>query len=273
MPIKIDGISYSLLNTCPFDSVFQILCTAYVDNLEYAQFINSKIEEELIFKTVAHAIRDGINAQTYIRRGTLLKSLHQPMKCSEYLVTVNCATTVCYIIKELFKCYPSYEEEITCRSCKTYYTRKHTTILADLPTNTLDVLEDMVKQILSNGTIICNKCHSPICSKEIINVGKQLFIETSVPYETAQKQNDNFDISVTLESIPKQIKIDQAKHYTLRGVISFIPPISKSHLAIGHYISYCWREHIQKWERFDDTAKVEKSIRQSTVVPCQFLIY
>jgi len=131
----------------------------------------------------------------------------------------------------------------------------------------------MVKQMLSNGTIICNKCHSPTCSKEIINVGKQLFIETSVPYETARKQNDNFDVSVTLETIPKQIKIDQAKHYTLRGVISFIPPISKSHLAIGHYISYCWREHTKKWERFDDTAKVEKSIRQSTVVPCQLLIY
>jgi len=128
MPIKIDGTSYSLLNTCPFDSVFQILCTAYVDNSEYAQFINSKIEEDLMFKTVAHAIRDGINAQTYIRRGTLLKSLHKPKQCSEYLVTINCATTVGYIIKELFKCYPSYEEEITCTSCKTYYTRKQNNI-------------------------------------------------------------------------------------------------------------------------------------------------
>jgi len=238
MPIKIDGISYTLLNTCPFDSVFQILCTAYVDNTEYAQFINSKLEEDLMFKTVSRAIRDGINAQTYTRRATLLKSLHQPIQCSEYLVTINCATTVCYIIKELFKSYPSYEEELTCTNCKTFNIKKHTTILADLPTNTLDFLEDMVKQMLSNETIICNKCRSFTCSKNI-NVGKQLFIETSMPYETARKQNDNFDISVTLETIPKKIKIDEDKHYTLRGVISFIPPISKSHLAIGHYISYC----------------------------------
>jgi len=120
--------------------------------------------------------------------------------------------------------------------------------------------------------VICNKCRSPTCSKNI-NVGKQLFIETSVPYATARQQNDNFDITVTLEKIPKKIKINEDKHFKLRGVISFIPPISKSHLAIGHYISYCWREHKKKWERFDDTAKVEKSIRQSTVVSCQLLIY
>lgn len=203
MPIKIDGISYSLSNTCPFDSVFQIICTAYVDNTEYTQFINSEIKENLMFNTVSRAIRDGINAQTYIRRSTILKSLHQPIQHSEYLVNVNCATTVSFIIKELFKCYPSYEEEITCGYCKTYYTRKHITILADLPTDKLDFLEDKVKQILSNEMIICNKCNSNTCNKEI-NVGKQLFIETSVSFETARKQNDNFDMLVTLETIPKK---------------------------------------------------------------------
>lgn len=98
--------------------------------------------------------------------------------------------------------------------------------MADLPTNTLDFLEDMVTEMINSKTIICNKCHSNTCSKEI-NVGKQLFIETSMPFETAQKQNNNFDTSVALETIPKTIKIDQDKNHILREIISFISPISQ----------------------------------------------
>lgn len=80
-------------------------------------------------------------------------------------------------------------------------------------------------------------------------------------------------MSVTLDKIPKKINVSQHLHYTLRGLISFTPPISKSHFAIGHYVSYCWRDQKKVWERYDDMTKIEKLVRQSTEVKCQFLIY
>jgi len=45
--------------------------------------------------------------------------------------------------------------ELTCTNCKTFNIKKYT-IFADLPTNTLHFFEEMVKQMLSNETIICN---------------------------------------------------------------------------------------------------------------------
>lgn len=45
--MKINNEKYILMNTCAFDSVLQILCTAYCDSERYKDFIDKSFDFEL----------------------------------------------------------------------------------------------------------------------------------------------------------------------------------------------------------------------------------
>lgn len=109
------------------------------------------------------------------------------------------------------------------------------------------------------------ECKLNICNKTL-NIGKFLFIEIVAPFTLENKEHNNFDLSKSLEKISKKINKSLDFHYTLRGLIFFTTPISKYHFAIGHYVSYCWRDHTKIWERYDDK-------NRNSPLKCQFLIY
>lgn len=252
---------------------FSVLCTTYVDDDQYASFVQKNIEKSIIFKLIYCALRDGVNVQTYKRRAMLLKDIHSDKKTfQDNLISIDCSSTANYIIGKIFEGYPSYQEFITCPSCKISKTRSYTTLVANLPTDTLQFLEVLVNDMLSNSVTECKNCNLMVCEK-IIKIGKNLIIETAIPFIKQKIDFNNLDLSVALENIPKRLQISTQKVYTLRGLVNFIPPVSKSPYAIGHYISYCWRDHKEVWERYDDMSKIVKSVRQSIEVRCQFLIY
>lgn len=114
-----------------------------------------------------------------------------------------------------------------------------------------------------------------VCKYLIPNllVENHIFIEIIAPSSDHQRSVQNFDLSIMLSTIPQKIDILK-KTYTLRGAVSFQAPMSKLKNAIGHYIGYCWRESIDKWERYDDLQRSVKTVRSSSIAKdCQFLIY
>lgn len=156
-------------------------------------------------------------------------------------------------------------------SCSRIKTKCSPTLLANLPTNTLDFLEDVVNQLLEPQQLHCTYCNLKTSSKPII-LKQQLIIETVASFSNPINKS-NFEILVPLENIPTYLLINKCKSYNLRGVIAFISPISSSPLAVGHYISYNWREHNNTWERYDDLTTKVKIVRQSTIVKCQLVLY
>lgn len=48
-----------------------------------------------------------------------------------------------------------------------------------------------------------------------------------------------------LHEIPKTITVQQ-QLYNLRRNINLIPPASKKLQAVGHYVTYCWRNATDK---------------------------
>lgn len=273
LPVILNGIYYTFSNTCPFDSIFQLLCTTYADDHIYAAFIDSKIEEDVFFKSISRALRDGINVQTYKRRAKILKCIYenQTKGLTNNFTNINCASTSNFIIMKLFQNWPSYEQTTSCLGCSTIDTRYSSTLMANLPINNLDFLKDVVNQLLEPQQLDCTYCNLKTSSKQII-LKQQLIIETVASFYSQTNKN-NFDISVPLENIPTHLLINTGKRYNLRGIIAFIPPISSSPLAVGHYVSYNWREHNNTWERYDDTTRKEKIVRRSTIVNCQFVLY
>jgi len=114
--------------------------------------------------------------------------------------------------------------------------------MTNLPTNTLDFLEDVVNQLLEPQQLDCTNCYLKTSTKQII-LKQHLIIEIVASFSNVINKN-NFEILIPLENIPTNLLINKCKQYNLRGIIAFIPPISSSPLAIGHYVSYNWREHL-----------------------------
>lgn len=59
--ILVIGKSYTLTNTCVFDSIYQVLYSLYADITEYVTLIDANLSKTL-FSLISNSIRDNINA-------------------------------------------------------------------------------------------------------------------------------------------------------------------------------------------------------------------
>lgn len=87
--------------------------------------------------------------------------------------------------------------------------------------------------------------------------GSHIFIELCAPPSEKQRGVNNFDVTLTLSTIPLRVSLKNLL-FTFRGVVSFILPLSTKNDAIGHYVNYSWREHINTWERYDICKKPQE---------------
>lgn len=270
---QIDKKMYTVTNTCAFDSIFQIICSSYVDSNIYANWVNYNVTAYTFFELIANASRNGINSETYKKRACILQPIvlkYKPCKeTSDGLTVLDSSCTANYLLQKLFEKYPSYMEERECLDCGCKQTRSCTTLIANLPTENIHYLTDVLKMELEYDKK-CTKCRTII--KTNITPGNHLFIEPVLSTIEFGKRNFNFDLPVILKDIPTTISIFDTK-YTLRGLINFIPPKCKSMDAVGHYVSYNWREGNNDWERCDDLLNTIRHVRASTTVNCQFIIY
>jgi len=154
-------------------------------------------------------------------------------------------------------------------NCKEERSRKEKTIVVNLLTGNLTFFLDVLSNMYSDEYKKCDNCDD-YTMKSKYTFGRKIFIELFAPPSDGQ-QLKNFDVSLTLSSIPHCL---DGNKFTLRGVINFIPPLSIKKDAIGHYVSYCWREHTNTWERYDDLQCASRTARPTTLVAnCQFIIY
>jgi len=68
------------------------------------------------------------------------------------------------------------------------------------------------------------------------------------------------------------ILISDTLIFELRGVISFHHGKSKLRNSIGHYTTYAKRD-AKNWELYDDLKSKPIPVKDTTMVPCEFLFY
>ncbi|KAL5237753.1 hypothetical protein ACI65C_005163 [Semiaphis heraclei] len=270
-PVNIDGFSYTLTNTCAFDSLVHLICSSYVDSTQYSTYIDQEILHDF-FELVSSASRDGINAQTYRKRVVILSKIMCNLRTwTEHpsgLRNFDCSCTIEFMIQNIFSNYFSLVSTRKCTNCSFTKKRKMVTISVKLPTENLDFLNDALSSMFVQDHETCRNCKTGNIELEN-EYGKQIFIEPYVPLTIGQ----NMDISIMLHEIPKTITIKQ-KLYNLRGMINFIPPASKKLQAAGHYITYCWRDATNKWEKYDDLSTSPRFVRPTSIATsCQILVY
>ncbi|CAI6374481.1 unnamed protein product [Macrosiphum euphorbiae] len=184
------------------------------------------------------------------------------------IMVLDASCTAHYLLKELFQNYPSLKEQKKCIKCNYDETISYPIIHAHLPTENLNFMLDILKSSYKENNLTCTNCNE-ILIKTVI-ASEHLIIEPILPTNT-KKFNNN--ASLKLSEIPSTLHIFQ-KIYFLRGLISFIAPSSTHKDAVGHYVSFNFRDTNNNWERYDDLLNSVRNVRPSTVVHnCQIITY
>ncbi|KAL1447913.1 hypothetical protein WDU94_003652 [Cyamophila willieti] len=118
-PIQINQKSIVLKNTCGFDSVLQIFCTAACDSEAYNNYSNSRKSQDQFYELVIDMISKGVTANTYKKRAELLDKLFDVTQIFNNLFIINTVTTMDQLVNKLFKNHDNppkfelYTEEVT----------------------------------------------------------------------------------------------------------------------------------------------------------------
>lgn len=127
-------------------------------------------------------------------------------------------------------------------------------------------MESTIKSVLEDS-IKCRKCGNVIKNRKC-DLQDVMIFETVPPLHDPSTQ----DLPIALGDIPLYLNLKE-KLYCCRGLVSFIPPVTKYKDAVGHYIAYTYREASQNWEKYDDLQSKCASVRRNTKVIVQFIIY
>lgn len=269
--ICIDNKHISLINTCTFDSISQVMFCSYADSENYRQFVENNIQH-IFMELVSHTLRDDINPQSYRKRALFLKDLFTK-EAYQYLneiTAINAACTAQFMLSKIFETFPSIIEQRACTNCLTSNMRHQISVLVNLPTENLLFLPDAL-ETYGTDQILCKNCDLVLERK--VEFKEHLLIEPAVPLMKEIRSENNVDLNIKLKDVTKILKIQDNMYY-IRGIICFIPPASNHKNAIGHYIAYCYRDYKNIWEKYDDLTTKSKSVRPTTEAQkCQFLIY
>ncbi len=271
--VTLKNKNYSVLNTCAFDCLTEIMLCAYADSTQYSTLIDrvafeNTEDNQLFFQLIRNAVRDGVTVQTYRKRAVILTGMNAfPERNVGHCIDINAAGTVVFLVEKLFHNHPSYEDTKICDKCSTQSTRAYLTATANLPTNDLNFLQDVIISVLEDPTQ-CRKCKEVVT--RVIEVHEHIFMELIPP-----DYDGNFlipDVVVILKDIPKELSIKNWK-LTLRGAVHYLAPQNKTIHAIGHYIAYCWRSEIDRWQVFDDLHAESRFVRNTAKLSITMVIY
>ncbi|CAI6354500.1 unnamed protein product [Macrosiphum euphorbiae] len=179
------------------------------------------------------------------------------MEFLEYGTTLAvCDTTIGHIIKQLFNDLPSALDIIECTNLKYSRMRTNTSICGHTEKNSTPCI--------GNKTVTTTiQMHLFI---ELLNRIEEDEINSSQHSTEAASHP-----KIKLSNIPPVLIINE-KAFELRGVFCYQQGLSRLRNSVGHYYAYGKRGP-NNWELFDDTRKKTKPVKNSTVAPCEYLMY
>lgn len=105
-----------ITNTCAFDSILQIVSTAYMDSLDYASYVNESLCSTL--NLVIRLVEQGATAKFYEERLLILKDYCTKNECVSQFIEYNAESNVASLIEKLFAKAPSIYQYHTCNNHK-----------------------------------------------------------------------------------------------------------------------------------------------------------
>nr|P16320.2 RecName: Full=120.7 kDa protein in NOF-FB transposable element [Drosophila melanogaster] len=270
-PVWIGKQLLQFKNTCPFDSLVEILSTAYIDNFYYKSLLDDFYTDNLTIELVKKYAVEGVSSSLYCDRGLVLKSFfdekHQIIKCDANIGS---------FIEKALNGVPSASSHRThiknnhdCRNQK--YIHHRLEVIDVEKVGHLDVQEVVIPFIDEFFARTDGECK--ICGGQQIlerQPGPHVILDIEFAMDAFHQIHHNgLPGTTTLLQVPEEILI-QEKKYILSGAIEYVPAMGGE---IGHYIAYC-RRVIGSWEVHNDMCRQWKKFSAlNTKMTLHILIY
>ena len=111
-PINIKGKKLSLVQTCAFDSIFQIFLLTLFQSEDFKTVATDLSNDNIFFKIILDTFIHGISENTYYSRGIILSDFFETKETFDNCFIINCEVSVGYLCKKLFHDIPSLKEII-----------------------------------------------------------------------------------------------------------------------------------------------------------------
>ena len=119
-PMKIDGETFFVRNTCGFDSIVQILMTAAIDHQQYASILRES--ENRTLKLALMILKNGANSKAFYERAAILKNwclVEANVEANDRVLSynINAWNSIRNTVENLFESAPSVRKRETCSHC------------------------------------------------------------------------------------------------------------------------------------------------------------
>lgn len=116
-----------IINTCAFDSIIQMISTAYMDSLDYASYVNGS--PCLTLNLVIRLVEQGATGKFYEDRLLILKDYCTKNDYVGKFIEYNAESNVATLIEKLFIKAPSIYQYQTCNNSKCEQSIANTTLM------------------------------------------------------------------------------------------------------------------------------------------------
>lgn len=249
---KIDGKVSFLRNSCPFDSLAQIIFTSILDDPIYFSF--AETSDNSFFKFIFKFMDNGPSHEVYKERFKLLKPLYENTKIStktkhhEITTSYDATDSPAEVWMKLLNSISSSRQMEKCNKCG-----EHETMQLTLRPNHKMIIHKgfraLQKALKFHDVTYNKKCQCGGCSVLTTETSHHIFIELDIR-ENLQSATK----SCKLKELPTMLTL--TKQYRLVGVVAAYP---------GHFVAYC-RRLSGLWEQYNDLNTTVKSCSHNETI-------
>ena len=267
-PVKAKECIRVLSNTCPFDSLFEIICMVVANNSSYAKQVEEMDSD--IFSCAKLVIKEKLGAAFYKERARILRKLNCTTKdIKKYkrnsdksmynIVKINSLCNLSERAVELFSTTPSYVTTYTCQLCNSSKTENFIEAHIDL-----QIIKDCGIKNLSRSLELRPKKEKKCCMN-IMDVNTHYGPHLLINVEIGESNQ------LSIFNIPRFVEVAKNIKYKIVGFVGYqgeyIPTLP------GHYVGYSYVE--LHWLKYDDLAssKSPESVSSNSIVDPQILLY
>lgn len=237
----------SFRNTCPFDSIFEIVISMYIENTYFNEDVKNKVNSEPVIGFL-HAVleycQESFDVDNYYTsRASILYRRYNDRVKNLYNAIIDCQDNVTTLFVDSMKFVPSITQisQCCCGSKEESFLITSSITAKDFYETGLSNLESILKQQFLDKTIYCRTCKK----KSAVLINKlHSYIALDVEHLCERK---NINIirctahnaivkKTTLNDLPKKMTFGNKK-FELKGVVCFQGDYIKDK-SIVHYKTF-----------------------------------
>jgi len=115
--INIKGKKISLIQTCAFDSIYQIFLVALFQSEDFKTKVIEYSNKNMFFQLIFDTFSKDLSKNTYYSRAVILSDIFEATETLNNCFLINCKVSVGYLCKQLFNNVPSFKELTSCNKC------------------------------------------------------------------------------------------------------------------------------------------------------------